>query len=217
MEGMAGMEDNQFDLAIVDPPFGIGENWKKDRHSKFRHHSSSYRNDSIPDSSYFDLLFRVSKDQIIWGCNYYWNYLRPSNNLIFWDKGRDPFVTFNSAGELAWTSKKHVAFSKASFRWNGAVNCEKRSGFHPHEKPIGLYKWLLKNYADHSDRILDTYGGSMSLAIACYDMGFDLVCYELDKDYYKAAVERFENHIKQEQLFEPSDFHTNNNQKTLYK
>ncbi len=200
MEGMKSYPDKYFELAIVDPPFGIGENWKKDSNSPFKNHTTSYKN-IIPGPEYFQELFRVSKDQIIWGANYYWNYLAPSNNLIFWDKYRDPFVTFNSAGELAWTSLTHVSFSKASFMWNGAICCEKRTGIHPHEKPVDLYKWLLKNYATTGDKILDTHMGSQSSRIAAFDMKFDYYGFELDSSYFDAGNNRFEQYKAQLKLF----------------
>lgn len=202
MEAMKDFPDKFFEMAIVDPPYGIGESWKKDPNSPFYNHSSSYKN-VLPEAEYFAELFRISKDQLIWGANYYWNYLKPSNNLIFWDKLRDPFVTFNSAGELAWTSKTHVSFSKATFEWNGCLACEKRPGIHPHEKPVKLYKWLLKNYAKEGDKILDTHLGSGSSRIAAFDMGFDFTGYELDKDYFEASEKRFQQHKSQLKLFQP--------------
>lgn len=201
MVGMARYPDKHFDLAIVDPPFGIGPNWKKDVNSKFYAHESSYTNDFAPGKEYFDELFRVSKDQIIWGCNYYWNFLPPSNNLIFWDKKRDPFVTFNSAGELAWTSLKHVSFSKVTLQWNGCLTSEPRYGQHPHEKPIGLYKWTLEHYAKPGMRLLDTFLGSGSSRIAAHDMGFDFVGFEIDKDYFEAQEKRFQNYKSQLKIF----------------
>jgi site-specific DNA-methyltransferase (adenine-specific) len=201
MIGMSRYADKYFDLAIVDPPFGIGQSWTKDPNSKFYKHRSTYKNNSVPTQEYFTELFRVSKDQIIWGCNYYWNYLTPSNNLIFWDKCRDPFVTFNSAGELAWTSKTHVSFSKVTLQWNGCLTSEDRSGIHPHEKPIGLYAWQLKNYANPGDKVLDTFLGSGSSRIAAHDMGFDFTGFEIDKDYFEAAEKRFQQHISQLTMF----------------
>lgn len=197
MVAMREFPDKFFDLAIVDPPFGIGENWRKDSDSKFYNHRSSYKNDSTPGKEYFDELFRVSKDQIIWGCNYYWNFLPPSNNLIFWDKNRDVFTQFNSYGELAWTSIKKYPFNKIKITWNGCVRDEPRYGGHPHEKPVGIYRWLLMHYATAGSSILDTHLGSGSSRIAAHDMGFDFWGYELDTDYFKAQEKRFLQHTSQ--------------------
>lgn len=201
MQGMKRYPDKYFDLAIDDPPFGIGANWKKDVNSKFYKHVSSYKNTVAPGQEYFNELFRVSKHQIIWGCNYYWNFLEPTNNLIFWDKCRDPFVTFNSAGELAWTSLKHVAFSKVTLQWNGCFTSEPRNGFHPHEKPIALYLWQLKNYAKPGWKILDPHLGSGSSRIAAHDLGFSFTGFEIDKDYFEASEKRFQQHIAQLTMF----------------
>lgn len=197
MDLMAEFPDKYFDLAIVDPPFGIGENWKKDRQSKFYNHESTYKNFSGPNEAYFIELFRVSTNQIIWGANYYWNFLKPTNNLIFWDKMRDPFVTFNSAGELAWTSFSHVSFCKVTLPWNGCFTSEPRYGIHPHEKPIGLYNWQFNTYSKPGQKILDTHLGSGSIAIACHYFGCDLTACEIDKDYYNAAVKRIHEQTRQ--------------------
>lgn len=146
MKYMATCKDKAFDLAIVDPPFGIGQNWSKDRKSQFYKHRNNFNN-SIPGKKYFQELFRVSRHQIIWGCNYYWNYLKPSNNLIFWDKGKDTFTQHGSAGELAWTSITRYPLVKVKLNWNGCVVCEKEEKIHPHQKPIKLYEWTLHHYA----------------------------------------------------------------------
>lgn len=191
MDYMAGIPDKAFDLAIVDPPFGIGKNWNKYTKSKFYRHESGYKNKQIPKRKYFKELMRVSRFQIIWGCNYYWKFLPPSNNLIFWDKGIEPKKHLRSAGNLAWTNITKYPFNRIKLWWCGTVTCEPRSGIHPHEMPIKLYRWLLSEYAEPGYRILDTHGGSMSIAIACKQMGFDLTLCELDEGYYKAGVKRF--------------------------
>ena len=201
MEGMKDFPDNHFELAIVDPPYGIGENWKKDTASKFYKHKSSYKNKQIPKRKFFNELFRMSKNQIIWGANYYWNFLPVTNNLIFWDKGIDPIKHLRSAGELAWTSQTKYPIMKAEFMWNGCCTCEPRSGLHPHEKPVKLYEWLLKNYAKEGDKIIDTHFGSLSSGLACHNMGFDLTAYEIDKDYFEAGKARLEQHQKQQRMF----------------
>ena len=200
LPAMRQMKDNEFDLAIVDPPYGIGKNWNKDTLSKFYKHKSTYKNDKPPDENYFKQLFRVSKYQIIWSANYYWQYLNPTTNIIWWDKMIDPIKHKRSAGELGWTNITKLPANQFTFSWNGCATSEPRYGFHPHEKPVALYKWLLKNYAKPGDRILDTHLGGGSITIACWDMGFDLVGYEIDKDYYEAAMKRFKNHTAQLQL-----------------
>ena len=194
MAGMAEFPDKYFELAIVDPPYGIGENWKKDRSSKFYTHNSSYKNNAIPDELYFNELFRVSKNQIIWGANYYTEYLPARNSWIVWDKKRD-FVTQHLAeGELGWTSF-NIPLRIAEVMWNGCCRREPRYGSHPHEKPIALYEWLLKNYAKPGDKILDTHLGSGSSRIAAYKLGFDFYGFEIDPDYFRDTDKRFRDSI----------------------
>ena len=204
MEAMKEMADNKFDLAIVDPPYGIGDTWSKSRRDRFYKKGKlhQYKNDSIPDQGYFTELLRVSRNQIIWGGNYFTLQLAPTNGWIIWDKKINAETQFMSEAELAWTSFKKVT-RIAEFVWNGAVKCERVDKIHPHQKPIALYKWVLKNYAKPGDTILDTHLGSGSIAIACHDMGFDLTGYEIDQDYYEAAMKRLENHQRQGQLFKP--------------
>lgn len=204
LPAMKDMPDKAYDLAIVDPPFGIGKNWKKDTGSPFYRHKSSYQNNKIPSKKYFSELFRISRHQIIWGANYYWKYLSPTSNIIWWNKKIDPIKHLRSAGELAWTSVTKFPANMVTLTWNGCCTCEPRTGFHPHEKPVALYKWLLTNYAKQGDKILDTHGGSMSIAIACHDLGFDLDLYEIDKDYFQDGKERVESHQRQTMLFQPS-------------
>lgn len=202
LPAMKEMPDKTFDLAIVDPPYGIGDTWSKSRRDRFFKNGRlhQYKNEKIPCREYFKQLFRVSKEQIIWGGNYYTKYLLPTNAWVIWDKDRDADITYMSEGEMAWTSFKKVLRIK-TFLWDGSLKCEKVIKIHPHQKPIALYRWLLKNYAKPGDKILDTHLGSGSIAIACWDMGFDLTGYEIDADYYKAAVKRLENHKKQFVLF----------------
>ena len=145
LEYMKTMPDGFFDLAVVDPPYGIGQNWRKDKGSKFYRHESSYKNESIPGAEYFSELFRVSKNQIIWGGNYYTDFLPARNSWIVWDKRIDYPTQHMSEAELAWTSF-NVPVRVVSLIWNGCCRCEKRSGIHPHEKPKSLYKWVFENY-----------------------------------------------------------------------
>jgi len=202
---MSRYPDKYFDLAVVDPPFGIGMNWNKDRRSQFYGHKNNF-NKETPTADYFKELFRVSKDQIIWGCNYYWNYLEPTNNIIFWDKGKDTLTQFGSAGELAWTSIKRYPLIKADFLWNGCAVCEKTDKIHPHQKPIGLYKWQLKYFAKPGNKILDTHLGSGSSRIAAHSMGFDFTACELDKDYFEAQEKRFAKYMGLDGMFNEEHF-----------
>lgn len=202
MEYMKTCSDNQFDLAIVDPPYGIGEDWKKSSSCVHFNHTSTYKNNSIPSSDYFIQLMRVSKDQIIWGGNYYTEMLRPSNNWIIWDKKRLVNKTFMSEAELAWTSFK-VPMRFYRQQWDGAKKGQDTGmkKIHPHQKPITLYNWLLKNYASPGQKILDTHLGSGSSAIAAHYGGFDFVGCELDKDYFEAAQARFNDSTRQKAMF----------------
>lgn len=196
MEAMKDMPDKAFDLAIVDPPYGIGNfipQGGKQAAGKF---SNVEWNNNIPIPKYFEEVNRVSINRIIWGANYY-NKFDDIGGAIVWDKCRgNPLM---SKCEIASCSlHKRVEYFRYS--WNG-FQITRENTIHPCQKPVALYKWILKNYAKDGDRILDTHLGSGSIAIACYDMGFDLVGYEIDKDYYGAAVKRLENHKKQLQLF----------------
>ena len=191
MEYMATLPDKAFELAIVDPPYGIGNclvDGGGTRKAKFDNNRKSVMWDTIPDDKYFIELFRISKNQIIWGGNYF--NLPPTRCNLIWDKMQE-FT--GSDFELAWTS-----FEKASkaFRMS-RVEAYSEGKSHPTQKPVALYKWLLHNYAKPGDRILDTHGGSRSLAIACHQMGFDHVSCELDKDYHEASVKRFKEQTKQ--------------------
>jgi len=207
MKAMAQMKDNEFDLAIVDPPFGIGETWNKNRHGNAKN-KTSYKNNEIPSKEYFTELFRISQSWIIWGANYY-PYLWPNKNVIAWDKECTWESDHKSEIEIAITNLNHRPASIFRHAWSGG-----RKGpetrikiIHPHQKPIALYKWLLKNYAKEGDRILDTHLGSGSSRIAAYGMGFDFVGYEIDKDYFAAQEKRFANHIKQQSLFKPEEMY----------
>ncbi len=200
MEYMATCKDKQFDLAIVDPPYGIGrsgqtETFTKNPKHKRKHFTDKGWDTETPASDYWNELFRVSKNQIVWGANYFTEYLPASMGWIFWDKGQDLSM---SDGELAYTS-----FNKALRRViinRGQLNAEGGT-IHPTQKPVKLYKWLLKNYASPDMKIIDTHLGSGSSAIAAYDFGCDFVGCEIDKEYYEAALKRFEIHKMQQKLF----------------
>jgi site-specific DNA-methyltransferase (adenine-specific) len=196
MKYLKTLEDNAFDLAIVDPPYGIERLKKKGR---FVGEGLSW--DIKPNKKYFEELFRVSKNQIIWGYNHLSDKLPICTCFIFWDK--DISVENYSDGELAWTSFQGVA-KKIKIVWDGfrqdnMKNKELR--IHPTQKPVKLYEWLLMNYAKEGEKILDTHLGSGSIAIACHNLGFDLVGCELDTDYYNAACKRLKQHQAQLTIF----------------
>jgi site-specific DNA-methyltransferase (adenine-specific) len=197
---MARYPDKYFDLAIVDPPYGIdlanmnmgiGSSPKASK-AKNRKWKAKNWDNSIPNDEYFEELFRVSKNQIIWGGNYF--NLGICNKFIIWDKEVPEGLSFSDC-EYAWTS-----FSGANkiFRYSAYLN--KSEKFHPTQKPPQLYKWLLDKYAKQGDKILDTHLGSGSIAIACHDYGFDLTACELDKEYFDKAIKRINNHVAQLKL-----------------
>ena len=199
MELMAEYPDNYFDLAIVDPPYGIGIDGQKESFKKKqirKKHDFKKWDNSIPSKEYFDELKRVSKNQIIWGGNYFTEYLTPTKAWIFWYKAQQGLTM--SDGELAWTSFKKVT---RMFEMHRAHVWEE-SPINPTQKAVKLYKWLLQNYAKEGDKILDTHLGSGSIAIACHQMGFDLTGCELDKDYFEAMLKRIETETAQQDMFQ---------------
>ena len=196
MDLMRQYPDKYFDLAIVDPPYGINVNISMGRRKgckKSNYHKFSGGDKEIPDKEYFDELFRISKNQIIWGGNYMTYYLKPSPCWIIWDKLFSEDVTF-AQFEMAWTS-----FKSSSKKFTCSPNQNIR--IHPTQKPVQLYKWLLQKYAKEGDKILDTHFGSLSIGIACHDLHFDLTACELDKEYYEVAKNRLIWHQKQLNLF----------------
>jgi site-specific DNA-methyltransferase (adenine-specific) len=197
MLGMARYPDKHFDLAIVDPPYGIGRDGSvktTSKHGGRKAHKFKGWDSAIPKEEYFYELFRVSKNQIIWGANYFTKFLPPSMGWIFWDKGQR---ICNSDGELAYSSFD-VALRVAEYN---RVELLLEGTIHPTQKPIVLYKWLLKNYAEPGQKILDTHLGSGSHRIAAFDYGFDFTGFELDKDYFDAQELRFQRHKAQLNLF----------------
>ena len=208
MTYMAGLPDKVFDLAIVDPPYGI----KRDKGFKgfegfggfgapiARKQYKGEWDSSRPDNAYFVELLRVSQQQVIWGGNFFTDQIPQSNHWVFWDK-QNTMPTFGD-GELAWTSFDRNSVKRHILQYNGLLGREVER-IHPTQKPVKLYEWLLINYAKPGQRILDTHGGSMSIAIACHNLGYDLTLCELDEDYYKAGVARFEQHKAQGDLFVP--------------
>jgi site-specific DNA-methyltransferase (adenine-specific) len=207
MKLMSRYPDNYFDLAIVDPPYGIGEdggdkqrNFKSKKCPKGtnKHYTKKNWDNSKPNADYFIELKRVSKNQIIWGGNYFVDYLDSSMGWIFWDKknGESDF----SDGELAYTSF-NKGLRKFEWLWAGFQKQRPETRIHPTQKPVALYKWILHKYAKEGDKILDTHLGSGSIAIACHDYKFDLTACELDKEYFDKAMQRINNHTAQQKLF----------------
>ena len=194
MAYMATLRDKVFDLAIVDPPYGIGN---------FVQTTGNVRgdavtwNDSIPTELYFAELKRVSKEQIIWGANYY-NCFNEKGGAIVWYKQVPPESNLSECEIASYSRLKRVAY--VHLKWQNIGRGE--AMIHPCQKPVKLYEWLLKNYAKPGDRILDTHLGSMSSVIACLSMGFEVAGCELDADYFATGVERVRNSQRQETLFE---------------
>lgn len=225
MEAMRQMPDNAFDLAVVDPPYGIdicsqtvnvereraavggvgafggkkNASWRRPIITPKIYHA--FNDQKPPDAEYFSELKRVSKNQIIWGGNYFLDYLGSTPCMIFWDKGRDG-LNF-ADGELAWTSFKSPA-RRFLFKWNGMLQEDmknKEFRIHPTQKPVELYKWVYRTFAKEGDKILDTHLGSGSSRIAAYDMGIDFTGYEIDKTYFDLQEKRFTAHAAQFNLF----------------
>jgi site-specific DNA-methyltransferase (adenine-specific) len=202
---MSRYPDKYFDLAIVDPPYGInmgsGHKGSNKRGDKDKHKTFAGNDNSIPNKEYFDELFRISKNQIIWGGNYMTKFLEPKSSWLIWDKVQPEEFSMAMA-ELAWSSfdspiKIFKKVAKGGFLTNGTID----QRIHPTQKPVALYKWLLDKYTKEGDKILDTHLGSGSIAIACHDYGFELTACELDKEYYDKAIQRIVNHTNQTKLF----------------
>jgi DNA modification methylase len=203
LEAMSQMKDKEYDLAICDPPYFSGPDklgYFGAEYTKTKVKRQNYKilgDWTVPTQSYFNELLRVSKNQIIWGFNYF-KIMNLGTGRIIWDKKNDESMF--SKCEIAYNStREHVSIFR--FAWNGFIqenmkNKELRT--HPTQKPVALYQWLLKNYAKQGDRILDTHGGSCSSAIACDIMGFSADIFEIDKDYYEAALDRFNRHKQQQ-------------------
>ena len=201
MELMAQFPDKYFDLSIVDPPYGLGSRLVKGGKNGGMGSLRKLADDKVetwdvpPTEEYFTELKRVSKRQIIWGGNYFLDYLGATDGFLIWDKmnGTNPLAD----AELAW---KSFGGTTRIFRMHHfSEGYEDKT--HPTQKPTKLYKWLLDKYAKQGDKILDTHLGSGSIAIACHDYGFDLTACELDKEYYDKAMERIKNHVSQLKMF----------------
>ena len=207
MDLMARYEDNYFDLAIVDPPYGIDvtnqSQGKGGGVAKKIEYKKTDWDKIAPNQTYFKELKRVSKNQIIWGANHFIENIPNANSScwVVWDK--DNGSTDFADCELAYTSF-NTAVRKIKWKWSGMLQQDmknKEIRIHPTQKPVKLYEWLLMNYAKENYKILDTHLGSGSIAIACHNLGYDLTGCEFDKDYYEAAMKRIEQHKQQQRLF----------------
>ena len=203
MELMARYPDNYFDLAIVDPPYGgndaigLKNNKKGKKQSAKRNNYKVFKNVE-PEKKYFEELIRISKNQIIWGVNFYNNF-NLSGGRICWDKKGTAF----GRAELAYYSGSK-SVNICDIVWNGMIQHDmknKEIRIHPTQKPVKLYEWLLMNYAKENDKIIDTHLGSGSIAIACHNLGYELTACELDKDYYNASIKRIKEHTQQIRMF----------------
>ena len=196
LEAMRQMTDNQFDLAVVDPPYGIGaENHAGKKENGWTQWVKKDWDKAIPTAEYWQELFRVSKNQIVWGGNYMTEYLPPKMGWIVWDKGQRDFSLAD--GELAWTS-----FDKAMRIFTYARAKALQEGkIHPTQKPVKLYEWILDKYAEEGQTILDTHLGSGSIALACHNRGYSLTAFEIDKEYFESAKNRLEIHQAQLTMF----------------
>ena len=203
MELMTRYEDNHFDLAIVDPPYGgndaigLKDNTSTNKQATKRTNYNVFEN-VAPTIEYFNELKRVSKNQIIWGVNFYDNYNLSGGRLV-WDKKGTAF----GRAEMAYLSMTK-SVNICEIIWNGMIQHDmknKETRIHPTQKPVKLYEWLLINYAKEGDKILDTHLGSGSIALACHNLKFDLTACELDKDYYEASMKRLKEHKQQLTMF----------------
>lgn len=206
MDAMKEMDDNAFDLAIVDPPYGINmaSSFSQNGNNKcknWKNYEMKNWDCMTPNQKYFDELFRVSKNQIIWGGNYFIDKIkRPSMGWIVWNKGQRNFTLAD--GEIAWTSFQRAIRIFDMPRPTALEENRKTGGmFHPTKKPVRLYQWILEKYAKPNWKILDTHIGSGSIGIACHDLGFDLTGFEIDSDYYNDCMKRLNEHQRQLKLW----------------
>ena len=209
---MKQCEDKQFDWAIVDPPYGIGfdghHTITKEGHKGFSAkkelHTKKDWDSQRPSGEYFTELQRISKNQIVWGGNYFADLLPPKKGWIFWDKKITNANNTNfSDGELAWTSSDGI-LRRFTYDWIGfgyLNNPQKEKKIHPTQKPVQLYEWILDTYVKEGSKIIDTHLGSGSIAEACWNRKFDLVGIEIDNEYFQKASKRLEQHKKQLTLF----------------
>ena len=198
-EALKRFSDGHFDIAVVDPPYGIGANKMQLGNGKRKiYRGEADWDNAIPTADYWEQLFRVSKNQIVWGGNYMTEYLKPTSAWLFWDKGtgENDFAD----GELAWTSY-NGALRKITKSWVGANAKDGLERIHPTQKPVGLYSWILREYAKEGDLILDTHVGSGSSRIAADMAGLNYVGFEISKEYYEKQEKRFNDFKSQLRLF----------------
>ena len=196
MQVMKTFKDKQFSLAICDPPYGIGMDGGNVGYKGSNNFDKKGWDKEIPSKDYFEELFRVSTNQIIFGGNYFG--LPPTRCFLVWDKGEGFYNRTYAECELAWTS---FNANTTKIKYDPLARGDYKGKIHPTQKPVKLYKWLLQNYAKEGDTILDTHFGSLSIGIACHDLKFDLTAIELDEDYYEMAKKRLINHQRQLTLF----------------
>ena len=198
-EALKRFSDGYFDIAVVDPPYGIGANKMQLGNGKKKiYRGEADWDNAIPTAEYWEQLFRVSKNQIVWGGNYMTEYLKPTSAWLFWDKGtgENDFAD----GELAWTSY-NGALRKITKSWVGANAKDGLERIHPTQKPIYLYDWIFNRFAKEGNLILDTHVGSGSSRIAAHKNKLHFVGFEIDKGYYEAQEKRFNAVISQQSLF----------------
>jgi len=191
MELLKNTSDKFYDLAIVDPPYGIGEKLTTGGTWADKYKTGDAAWDVAPDDEYFKNLFRVSKNQIIWGANYF--NLPPSRCFLIWDK-------VSHMPTMADCEKAWASFDKNAKIFKHVRNTDE-ARIHICQKPVKLYEWLLTNYAKPNDKILDTHLGSMSSVIACLNLGYEITGTELDTDYFNAGIKRVEQSQKQQRMF----------------
>jgi len=212
LDYMKDVPDKYFDLAIVDPPYGIGNTTTSAGNKKRKTlHKRVKWNEKIPSEKYFDEIERISQNQIIWGCNYFYPFIKVPGRIVHYkkpfqdlEKGKIKFCPCDLASQ---SFNNRIEFFE--YNWYGNTQGGKpnfnNSGpdarMHPTQKPIALYKWLLRNYATPDMKIIDTHGGSMSSMIACHAFGCEAVCCEIDEDYFDAGVKRFDNETRQLTIF----------------
>jgi site-specific DNA-methyltransferase (adenine-specific) len=193
VQGMKKFPDNYFDLAICDPPYGSSI-MAKNKRQRHKTTDTTYRNESAPGKEYFEELYRVSKHQIIFGCQYMLEFMKPEGSFIVWDKKADPDKHNMSSCDIAWYSKRERVRTFHG-HWCGAVKFEKEPTIHIHQKPVGLYRWILHHYAKKGMKILDTHLGSGSSRIAAHSMGLEFVGFEIDKTYVERQEVRFKQFL----------------------
>jgi site-specific DNA-methyltransferase (adenine-specific) len=210
MDGMRGFPDGHFDLAVCDPPYGIGADSMNFARSGAKRIGKAVRRDyrrdgaawdTAPDAEYFAEIRRISKNQIIWGGNYFAEHLPPSKGFLCWDKRLSAAMSNDFADcEIAWMSPGLGVARMFRFIWNGMLQGNmkyKEDRIHPTQKPAALYRWIYSKYLVGGGSAIDTHAGSGSSLIAAYDMGIDYTGFEIDPDYHRAAMQRYANHTAQ--------------------